>query len=94
MCSELNLIGKEIVAIDGSKFRANNAKKKNHSKGKIAKKIKYFEDAAEKYLKLLEENDKLEAADQSILSSKQDIQSKIKHAKKTIDELNKLYEEY
>jgi transposase len=56
-CNELGLYGKEIVAIDGSKFRANNARKKNLTKGKIAKRLAYFEQAAERYLELLENSD-------------------------------------
>ncbi|MEN6411693.1 MAG: hypothetical protein ABFC84_02880, partial [Veillonellales bacterium] len=54
----LGLFGKEIVAIDGSKFRANNARKKNLTKGRIEKMLAYFEQAAERYLELLENNDK------------------------------------
>ena len=34
LCDELKLLGKEIVAIDGSKFRANNAKKRTILRGK------------------------------------------------------------
>ena len=36
-CDELNLIGKEMVAIDGSKFRACNSRRKNFTKRKIEK---------------------------------------------------------
>lgn len=40
LCEKLNLIGKEIVAIDGSKFRASNSRKKNYTKGKIEKHVR------------------------------------------------------
>ena len=33
LCDSLNLVGKEIVAIDGSKFRANNEEGKITPKG-------------------------------------------------------------
>jgi transposase len=59
LCNELGLYGKEIVAIDGSKFRASNARKKNYTKGKIKKQIEHFEKVAQKYLEILEECDSL-----------------------------------
>lgn len=34
ICCELGLIGKEIVAVDGSKFRASNSRFKYHSEKK------------------------------------------------------------
>lgn len=48
LCNELDLFGKEMVAIDGSKFRASNARKKNYTKGKIKKQIKHFEETVQK----------------------------------------------
>ena len=52
LCDSLNLIGKEIVAIDGTKFRANNGRRKNYTKGKLEKQIKYYEENIEKYMDL------------------------------------------
>ena len=57
ICSELNLISKEIVAVDGSKFRACNGRMRYHSKGKIAEKLLHYKEAAEKYMNLLEQSD-------------------------------------
>jgi len=53
LCQELNLIGKEIVAIDGSKFRACNSRHRSYTKNKVAKMLKYYEDCAEKYMELI-----------------------------------------
>lgn len=35
LCNELNLYGKELIAVDGNKFRANNSRRKNYTKNKV-----------------------------------------------------------
>ena len=57
ICDCLGLIGKDLAAIDGSKFRANNARKKNLTIGKIDKKLEHFHKMLEEYNRELEEND-------------------------------------
>ena len=54
ICDELGLLGKEIVAIDGSKFRASNNSNAYWTKKKIVDKRKEYAEAASKYTKLLE----------------------------------------
>lgn len=53
ICDELGLLGKEVVAIDGSKFRASNNSNAYWTKKKIADKREEYKQAAEKYTKLL-----------------------------------------
>jgi len=60
ICDELGLISKEIVGVDGSKFRASNGSMKYYSKGKVEKNIAHYTEAAEKYMALLEQNDEEE----------------------------------
>ena len=60
ICGELGLISKEVVAFDGSKFRACNGRTQYHSKGKLAKKLAHYGEAVEKYMNLLEQCDKEE----------------------------------
>ncbi|HUV83563.1 MAG TPA: transposase [archaeon] len=60
-CKELGLYGREVVALDGSKFKAVNSKKRNFNEDKLIKKLKDIEDKIEAYLKELEENDKEES---------------------------------
>jgi len=60
MCKRLDLFGAELVAIDGSKFRASNAKKKNFTKKKLQRTIKEIEKKIDEYLTDLDENDKQE----------------------------------
>jgi transposase len=57
ICDSLGLIGKDLTAIDGSKFRANNARKKNITIGKINKKLEYFHRLLEEHNRELEKND-------------------------------------
>lgn len=88
LCDELGLIGKEIEAIDGSKFRANNSRRKNITKGKLEKQIGYYEKQAEEYMKVLDEEDKKEENNNDkVKASKDEIKEKIEKAKKRIKEL-------
>jgi hypothetical protein len=56
----LKLYGKSTVAIDGSKFRAQNSKKKNYNEKKINRHLEYIDKKTEEYLKELEVQDKEE----------------------------------
>lgn len=60
-CKKLDLYGKEEVAIDGSKFRAQNSMKHNYTEKKINRHIEYIETKVEEYLEALDEEDKKEA---------------------------------
>ncbi|MGZ3809933.1 MAG: hypothetical protein ACXVCE_17750, partial [Bacteriovorax sp.] len=61
-CKELGLYGREVVGIDGSKFKAVNSKKRNFNEDKLVKKLKDIEEKIEEYLKELDENDKEESS--------------------------------
>jgi len=90
-CNELNLIGKEMVAIDGSKFRACNGRRKNFTKRKIEKMLEHYEQSAKKYLELLANSDDNDTDDAKIDTS--NIKEKLQNAKKRIDELHLLQKE-
>lgn len=57
LCNELGLYGKEIVAIDGSKIRANNSKRNNFSKKKVARQLKYIDEKIQEFMDEIERND-------------------------------------
>jgi hypothetical protein len=63
LCQQLNLFGGELVAIDGSKFKASNSKKRNWTKAKLRDRIRRIDASIEEYLTLLEASDR-EAASQ------------------------------
>lgn len=92
LCDSLNLIGKEIVAIDGTKFRANNGRRKNYTKGKLEKQIKYYEENIEKYMEVLDKED-AEEKEKEVKASKEEIKEKIEEATKRIKELKNKKEE-
>lgn len=63
MCDEWGLFGKELVAIDGSKFRACNSKRNNYSENKLDRHIKYIDEKIDKYMQELDEGDTSEVCD-------------------------------
>jgi transposase len=65
LCDDWDLFGKELIAIDGSKFKACNSKKNNITRKKIARNLKYIEDKVSDYMKQLDQNDELEEADRT-----------------------------
>ena len=52
-----DLIGGEIIAIDGTKSRAHNGKKANFNQKKIEKHLAYIEEKSQEYLDQLAQND-------------------------------------
>ena len=62
VCDELKLFSKEIIAVDGSKFRANNSRRKNLTKRKVKKIIDHYEEVARKYLEVLEQDDQKQSS--------------------------------
>jgi len=63
LCDEWELFGKELVAIDGSKFRACNSKKNNYNTKKLERHLKHLDEKIEGYLQELDDHDKLESPD-------------------------------
>jgi hypothetical protein len=61
LCKRLEPFGGELVAIDSSKFKAVNSKKRNFNQAKLKKAIKVIDEKIEGYLLELEDNDKREA---------------------------------
>lgn len=85
MCIDLGLCSKELVAIDGSKFRAVNAKDKNLTIPKLEKKLKMIEKHIDEYLKELDKSDREE---------KDDIQYTEKELKDKLEMLKARKEKY
>ena len=91
VCNDFGLYGKEIIAVDGSKFRANNARKKSYTKGKVQKMLEHHEASAKKYMALLESEDQNEDAGEEL--SKTELKERLEQAKKRIRELQEIAEE-
>lgn len=58
LCQQLNLFGGDLVAIDGSKFKASNSKKRNWTKARLRERIRRIDASIEEYLTLLEASDR------------------------------------
>jgi transposase len=54
---DADLVSGDLVAIDGTKVRANNSKKNNFSVSKIDRHIEYIENKTNEYLAQLDQND-------------------------------------
>ncbi|MBK9981061.1 MAG: IS1182 family transposase [Saprospiraceae bacterium] len=52
-----SFLGKKVVAIDGSKFRAVNSKKNNYNQKKIKKSLSYIDERISHYIQQLDEED-------------------------------------
>lgn len=90
ICDSLGLIGKEMVAVDGSKFRASNSRLAYHSEKKIEKKIEHLNRAADQYVALLDNCDTQESGSDISTLSKDEIEMKIKKINDRLDELENL----
>lgn len=56
-CDKCNILGKELFAIDGSKFKAVNSKDRNFTKDKLSDRINRIDEKLSQYLSELDEND-------------------------------------
>lgn len=65
-CKRLELFGGELVAIDGSKFRAVNSPKRNFTQKKLRRMLKEIDGKIEEYLKQLDQQDQQEAGQRGL----------------------------
>jgi len=90
-CRECDLFGGELIAIDGSKFKAVNSRRRNFTKRKLNSFIKKIDQQIEEYLNDLDENDELEAEVHKPTS--EEIQEKIDSLKERKGKFGKLLDE-
>jgi len=81
LCTKLKLYQRELVAIDGSKFRAVNHKDKCFNQEILLKKISNIDKHIDEYLKYMDENDKKEDIDDANSEQIKDIIKKLKERK-------------
>jgi transposase len=89
LCLKLDLYGKELVAIDGSKFKAVNSKDNNFTKGKLQDRLKRIDDKIDEYLKELDKTD-IEEDKVDKKKSKKEIERILKE----LTERKNVYNEY
>src|SRR5215475_13314746 len=77
LCKTLDLFGRELSAIDGSKFKAVHSKARNFTEKKLQNLLKHINEKIDTYLKELDEQDTIEASTTN--STPQRLQEKIEH---------------
>jgi transposase len=87
LCRDADLFGGELVAVDGTKFRADNAKRNNYNEKKIQRQLKYIDEKIDEYMKSLDEGDK---ESESTIKPKYTVEE----LKEKIDRLNKRKDYY
>lgn len=90
LCRKLNLFSQKLIAVDGSKFKANNNRDKNFTPAKMKRRVEEIEKSIGRYLSRLDRVDKTEptADDQS-----QKLEDKIASLKKEVVRLKGLEQE-
>ncbi|MCA1775795.1 MAG: transposase, partial [Loktanella sp.] len=58
LCRELDLFGRELIAVDGTRIKAVNSRERNFTKAKLAKAIAESDERLTRYLEQLDEADK------------------------------------
>jgi len=61
LCRSLDLFGRELIAVDGTRLKAVNSGQRNFTKGKLAKAMAESDERLARYLKQLDEADKDDA---------------------------------
>jgi len=81
-CQAEELFGREVVAIDGSKFKAANNSERNFTQKKLAKLIKRERTQVDEYLKAVAEADEQEVAEPQL--SAEQLREKLKGIKEKL----------
>jgi transposase len=88
LCRKLKLFGCELIAIDGSKFKASNSNRRNFTKNKLTKLIKKIDDEIDSYLNDLDTGDQREKDVKK--HSSEELKEKIEQLRKRKDKYHQL----
>ena len=91
ICRKLNLFTKALVAIDGSKFKAVNARDRNFTRGKIKRRLEQIDASIARYLGQIESNDR--SGDGDVDYKTGQLENKIGKLQKEVERLNRLQKE-
>jgi transposase len=88
LCRNLNLFTEVMVAIDGSKFKAVNARDKNFTQAKMKQRMKQLEESIDRYFKQLDKMDHQQSSEHKDTATQ--LQDKISKLKETMKSLKKI----
>ena len=91
MCRREGMVRGELVAIDGSKFRAVNSSDRNYSLSKLERLQKRIEQRIEEYLRQIEENDAAES-DQAPPLTREEMEQKLARLRERKENYQELIE--
>jgi transposase len=91
-CEGADLLGKELVAIDGSKFKAVNSTRRNITQGKLKQSIEREKRLADRYLEELAEADAQDPGDEAELNV-EELKRKLAELDVSLGEQEKLLDE-
>src|SRR6202022_1249865 len=78
LCRKLKLFGGELVAIDGSKFKAVNNRRRNFNEGRLSKAIQAMDEKISGYLSSLDQADEADPDPDEPTPSAAELREKIK----------------
>ena len=94
LCKKLELFGGELIAIDGSKFKAVNSRERNYNQKKLKKLIELTDERIDEYLRLVKEGDAAEAeVNKPTADELNEKIEKLKERKDLLEEIKKKLEE-
>lgn len=77
LCKRLDLLDSELVAIDGSKFKAMNSPNRNFTPDSLRESVKTLDEKLARYLRELDENDRKEAEEDPLPARVPNLKEKI-----------------
>jgi transposase len=89
VCKQMGLLGGELVAVDGSKFKAVNSRENNFNQKKLEKKLKEIDKKVERYLDEMDRGDKQESTNPVTGKELKDKIEQLKQRKGQYEELLK-----
>lgn len=81
LCKRLGLLDTDLVAIDGSKFKAVNSMKRHYTPKSLRESLTSLDEKIARYLRELDENDEKEAKEERLPQRVPDLQKKIAELK-------------
>ncbi len=87
-----DLFGKETIAIDGVKIRAQNSKKNNYNEDKIKRHKEYNDKKTKEYLKEIEELDQQDTTQEDSQKKKEERKAKIQKALAALEKSKDKYD--
>lgn len=92
-CDGEELFGKELAAVDGSKFKAVNSMGRNYTKERLRRLIKREEEKVEEYLKALAAADEQESEEEEKQLTAAELKQKIARIKEQLEKQRQLQQQ-